>query len=107
MRFTTSLPTGLLALTLLFSSGTVQAQKVKSVAFTYLPEQSEDRYNQRVSSKTLPLAKGGFIILAHKSASEYAVERYDAVAGNLPENENIRRHIESLPATAVNWSRIS
>ena len=24
-----------------------------------------------------------------------------------PENQNIRRHIESLPATAVNWSRIS
>jgi hypothetical protein len=78
VRFTTSLPAGLLALALLFSSGTVQAQKVKSVAFTYLPEQSEDRYNQRVPSKTLPLAKGGFIILAHKSANEYAVERYDA-----------------------------
>jgi len=54
----------------------VKAQKVKSVPFSYLPERSEDRYNQRVPQKTLPLVGGGFLILAHKSATEYAVERY-------------------------------
>ena len=55
------------------------AQKVKSLPFGYLPEQGEDRYNQRVPQKTLPLADGsGFVILAHQSSSAYAVERYDA-----------------------------
>lgn len=78
MRFNSALTTVLLTSAVLLTSGAVQAQKVKSTVFTYLPEQSDDRYNQRVPSKTLPLAKGGFIILAHKSANEYAVERYDA-----------------------------
>jgi hypothetical protein len=56
-----------------------QAQKIKSTPFSYLPEQGEDRYNQRVPHKTLPLADGsGFIILAHQSGSAYAVERYSA-----------------------------
>ena len=56
-----------------------QAQKVKSVPFSYLPEQGEDRYNQRVPRKTLALADGsGFVILAHQSGSAYAVERYSA-----------------------------
>lgn len=52
-------------------------QRIKSVPFTYLPEQSDDRYNQRVAKKTLPTANGGFVILAHRTATEYAVERYD------------------------------
>jgi hypothetical protein len=56
-----------------------QAQKAKSVPFSYLPEQGEDRYNQRVPRKTLALADGsGFVILAHQSGSAYAVERYSA-----------------------------
>jgi len=54
----------------------VEAQKIKSIPFSYLPERSDDRYNQRVTQKTLLLAEGGFLILAHKSATEYAVERY-------------------------------
>ncbi len=53
------------------------AQKVKSAPFSYLPEQGEDRYNQRVPRKTLALADGsGFVILAHQSGSSYNVERY-------------------------------
>jgi hypothetical protein len=53
------------------------AQKVKSAPFSYLPEQGEDRYNQRVPRKTLALSDGsGFIILAHQSGSTYNVERY-------------------------------
>jgi hypothetical protein len=55
------------------------AQKVKSAPFSYLPEQGEDRYNQRVPRKTLALADGsGFVILAHQSGSTYNVERYSA-----------------------------
>ena len=59
-------------------SGVAQAQRVKSVPFAYLPEQTYDRYNQRLAQKTLPLPDGGFLILAHKTAAGYAVERYDA-----------------------------
>ena len=59
--------------------GAVRAQKIKSVPFSYLPEQGEDRYNMRVPRKTLALPGGaGFVILAHQSAGGYAVERYDA-----------------------------
>ena len=53
-----------------------QAQKVKSVPFSYLPEQGEDRYNMRVPQKTLALPDGSFVILAHQSGSSYAVEHY-------------------------------
>jgi hypothetical protein len=64
---------------LLATTHPVHAQKTKSAPFSYLPEQGEDRYNQRVPQKTLALADGsGFIILAHQSGSAYAVERYDA-----------------------------
>lgn len=72
-----------IALLALSSAGGVvlpaQAQKTKSAPFSYLPEQGEDRYNQRVPQKALALADGsGFVILAHQSGSAYAVERYDA-----------------------------
>ncbi|KAA9331572.1 hypothetical protein F0P96_15155 [Hymenobacter busanensis] len=44
-----------------------------------MPEHTEDPYNQRVHVKTLALPGGkDFIILSHRSATEYAVERYDA-----------------------------
>jgi hypothetical protein len=78
VRFTKSIVTSLLLGTLLGSAQLVRAQKVKSVPFSYLPEQAEDRYNQRVTRKMLPVASGGFVILAHKAGTEYAVERYDA-----------------------------
>jgi hypothetical protein len=69
----------LVASGLVGSNFSAQAQKIKSTPFSYLPEQGEDRYNQRVPHKTLPLADGrGFIILAHQSGSAYAVERYSA-----------------------------
>jgi hypothetical protein len=52
---------------------------VRSTPFSYVPEHTEDPYNQRVHTKTLPLAgTKDFIILSHRSAKEYAVERYDA-----------------------------
>ncbi|WP_460576777.1 hypothetical protein [Hymenobacter coalescens] len=57
----------------------VAAQRVRSTPFAYVPEHSEDPYNQRVHVKTLALpGSQDFIILSHRSASEYAVERYDA-----------------------------
>ncbi|WP_206599814.1 hypothetical protein [Hymenobacter glacialis] len=66
-------------LTLAGSVAPAMAQKVKSAAFNYLPEQGPDRYDMRVPRKTLALADGsGFVILAHQSAGGYAVERYDA-----------------------------
>ena len=51
------------------------------------------------------LAKDG-LILGESRAAAQALLTEDS---NLeqPANGNIRRHIESLPATAVNWSRIS
>lgn len=78
VRFTHLLAASSLACSVLLTPTVVRAQKVKSAAFSYLPEQSDDRYNQRVPRKTLPLPTGGFVILAHKSATEYAVERYDS-----------------------------
>ncbi|WP_143437160.1 hypothetical protein [Hymenobacter mucosus] len=78
MRFSYILATSLLAASLQLASGDLIAQKVKSASFSYLPEKSDDRYNQRVPSKTLILPGGGFVILAHKAAGEYTIERYDA-----------------------------
>ncbi|MCA8832159.1 hypothetical protein [Hymenobacter pini] len=78
MRFSFLLTAGISAALFLSAAPKVLAQRVKSAAFSYLPEQSEDRYNQRVTKKTLPLTAGSFIILAHKAGTEYAVERYDA-----------------------------
>ena len=69
----------LVVASLLLSVLPARSQKVQSVPFSYLSEQGEDRYNQRVPQKTLALADGnGFVILAHQSSSAYAVERYDA-----------------------------
>ncbi|WP_400192398.1 hypothetical protein [Hymenobacter sp. B81] len=69
----------LLALCLSLGTSSAHAQRVRSTAFSYVPEHTEDPYNQRVRVKTLALPGGkDFLILSHRSASEYAVERYDA-----------------------------
>ncbi|SNC77463.1 hypothetical protein SAMN06265337_4047 [Hymenobacter gelipurpurascens] len=78
MRLSSVLAASLLLAGLLAGPTSVVAQRVKSAPFSYLPERADDRYNQRVLRKTIPLSSGGFVILAHKSATEYAVERYDA-----------------------------
>ena len=63
---------------LLAGSTPALSQRIKSVPFSYQPEQGTDRYDSRVPIKTLPLADGsGFIILAHQANGGYAVERYD------------------------------
>jgi len=51
------------------------------------------------------LAKDGRILTESRAAAQQLLDDDPSLAK--PENLNIRRHIESLPATAVNWSRIS
>ncbi len=77
MQFVSPYKYGLIWLIILSLTIPALGQRVKSVAFTYLPEQSDDRYNQRVTKKTLPMPDGSFVILAHRTATDYAVERYD------------------------------
>ncbi|MVN77995.1 ATP-dependent DNA helicase RecG [Hymenobacter sp. HMF4947] len=51
------------------------------------------------------LAKDGRILTESRAAAQTILNEDPELAK--PENGNLRRHIESLPATAVNWSRIS
>jgi ATP-dependent DNA helicase RecG len=51
------------------------------------------------------LAKDGRILSESRAAAQTILSDDPELAR--PEHGNIRRHIESLPATAVNWSRIS
>ncbi|MBJ6145033.1 ATP-dependent DNA helicase RecG [Hymenobacter sp. BT559] len=51
------------------------------------------------------LAKDGRILTESRAAAQAILNNDPDLAR--PEHGNIRRHIESLPATAVNWSRIS
>ncbi|WP_201983686.1 ATP-dependent DNA helicase RecG [Hymenobacter rubidus] len=51
------------------------------------------------------LAKDGRILTESRAAAQALLTEDPNLAH--PDNANIRRHIESLPATAVNWSRIS
>jgi len=51
------------------------------------------------------LAKDGRILTESRAAAQAIL--HDDPELTRPEHGNIRRHIESLPATAVNWSRIS
>ncbi|ALI99273.1 hypothetical protein [Rufibacter tibetensis] len=54
----------------------VQAQKIKSAAFTYAPEAAGDQYNQRIPKKAFTVSPTEFVILSRKSDNNYAVERY-------------------------------
>ncbi|WP_223648710.1 ATP-dependent DNA helicase RecG [Hymenobacter psoromatis] len=51
------------------------------------------------------LAKDGRILSESRAAAQAILQDDPELAR--PEHGNIRRHIESLPTTAVNWSRIS
>ncbi|MBO2011990.1 ATP-dependent DNA helicase RecG [Hymenobacter negativus] len=51
------------------------------------------------------LAKDGRILSESRAAAQTILAEDPNLVS--PENANIRHHIESLPATAVNWSRIS
>ncbi|TGE26245.1 ATP-dependent DNA helicase RecG [Hymenobacter metallicola] len=51
------------------------------------------------------LARDGRILTESRAAAQQILAEDPSLSQ--PQNLNIRRHIESLPATAVNWSRIS
>ncbi|MCC2546153.1 ATP-dependent DNA helicase RecG [Hymenobacter sp. BT175] len=51
------------------------------------------------------LAKDGRILSESRAAAQELLNEDPELA--LPQNQNIRRHIESLSSTAINWSRIS
>ncbi|MBC8084028.1 MAG: ATP-dependent DNA helicase RecG, partial [Hymenobacter sp.] len=51
------------------------------------------------------LAKDGRTLTESRAAAQALLNEDPGL--NHPDNTNIRRHIESLPVTAVNWSRIS
>ncbi|RZK38388.1 MAG: ATP-dependent DNA helicase RecG, partial [Hymenobacter sp.] len=51
------------------------------------------------------LAKDGRILSESRAAAQALLSEDPGL--ERPENRNIRQHIDSLPPTAVNWSRIS
>jgi hypothetical protein len=68
--------------------------KIKATAFQYQPDLSEDKYNQRIKQKTLPLDDARFIILNRKAEHAYSLTCYQSdlkktweVALPLAENE--------------------
>lgn len=55
-----------------------QSRTKASVDFTYIPDKGEDRYNQRIAHKTIPVGQGEFVILSRSTADSYKVERYNS-----------------------------
>ncbi|MCC9168277.1 hypothetical protein [Pontibacter harenae] len=72
--------TAILFLSVLCSATVIQAQSrtKASVDFSYLPDAGEDRYNQRIAHKTIPVGQDDFLILSRKAADTYTVEKYSA-----------------------------
>ncbi|MBD1398555.1 hypothetical protein H9Q13_15390 [Pontibacter sp. JH31] len=68
----------LLLLSFFCSASPAMAQKNAAIPFNYLPDNTEDQYNQSIQSKTLPLDADGFVILSKSKPAEYAIERYNA-----------------------------
>ncbi len=54
-----------------------QAKVKESVPFTYTPDPAEDIFNSKLPDKALTLNQKDLILLNKKSASAYAVERYN------------------------------
>ena len=71
------LPCLLLALLWTVTPALAQGKKA-AIPFTYIPDNTEDQYNQSIRSKTLPLGADGFVILSRSKPNEYAIERYNA-----------------------------
>ncbi|WP_205503474.1 hypothetical protein [Rufibacter psychrotolerans] len=68
----------LLVVVALLSAPVARAQKIKSAAFTYVPETAGDQYNQRIPKKAFAISPTDFIILSRTADNTYAVERYGA-----------------------------
>ncbi|MHC2991810.1 hypothetical protein OB13_09515 [Pontibacter sp. HJ8] len=71
------LPLLLLALLWTASPATAQGKKA-AIPFSYLPDNTEDQYNQSIRNKTLPLSATEFIVLSKEAPGEYAIEKYNA-----------------------------
>jgi hypothetical protein len=99
----------LLLLVTLLSSVTAAAQGRKAaIPFQYLPDNTEDAYNQSIRSKTLPLGADGFVILSRSKPGEYAVERYSAALRNawsaaipLAAEETVEAFVQNQDAALV------
>ncbi|WP_018479910.1 hypothetical protein [Pontibacter roseus] len=76
MRTSYLLP--LLLLSLLCGLSPAHAQRKAAIPFNYIPDATEDQYNQSIRNKTLPLGPDGFVILSKSKPNEYAIERYNA-----------------------------
>ena len=51
--------------------------RVRTVDFSFVPEKSDDPYNQRIKQNTLAVGAAGFVLLAKKSGNTYSVGYYD------------------------------
>ncbi|WP_026462065.1 hypothetical protein [Adhaeribacter aquaticus] len=78
--------------------------KAKSAPFEYIPEQSEDQYNQRIPQKAHPIGSNNFIILSKKSANDYAVELYSSDLKKIWQTSVPLSPGEDIEAFAVNSS---
>ncbi|MBR0572292.1 hypothetical protein KB205_16780 [Microvirga sp. STS03] len=55
-----------------------QSRKKGEVPFEYHPNLSEDRYNQRITNKTIATGPEQFVILSRKANGNYGVQKYEA-----------------------------
>ncbi|MEJ8758551.1 hypothetical protein WG947_16170 [Pontibacter sp. H259] len=68
----------LFAFTLLALTTFGQSRTKGTMPFEYHPNLSEDRYNQRITNKTIPTGPDQFVILSRKADGSYAVEKYQS-----------------------------
>lgn len=68
----------ILVFSLLSAATIAQSRTRGTMPFEYHPDLSEDRYNQRITNKTIPTGPEEFVILSRKADGSYAVEKYQA-----------------------------
>lgn len=68
----------LLAFIVVTSTTIAQSKTKGAIPFEYHPNLTEDRYNQRITNKTIPTGPDQFVILSRKPDGSYAVEKYQA-----------------------------
>ena len=55
-----------------------QSRTKASIAFDYMPDQSTQRYTQRVPHKTIAVGNEAFILLNRSAADAYTVAKYNS-----------------------------
>ncbi|WP_161889065.1 hypothetical protein [Pontibacter russatus] len=55
-----------------------QSRTKASIAFDYMPDQSKQRYTQRVPHKTIPVGNDAFILLSRSAADAYTVAKHNS-----------------------------